>query len=117
MDDIVESLNDVGLKDRSMVWNTDLVEVSFTPFLSSMCPVTDYAGSAREMENSADLSRCTCFSTGHWEGVERVVIMLTDTVERLDKAAKADALYSTVPFESSGGSHWQQLQGTRGGYW
>lgn len=27
MDDIVESLNDVGLKDRSMVWNTDLVEV------------------------------------------------------------------------------------------
>ncbi|EIE20089.1 succinate dehydrogenase [Coccomyxa subellipsoidea C-169] len=26
VDDIVESLNDVGLKDRSMVWNTDLVE-------------------------------------------------------------------------------------------
>ena len=32
MDDIVESLNDVGLKDRSMVWNTDLVEVSAMPF-------------------------------------------------------------------------------------
>jgi succinate dehydrogenase (ubiquinone) flavoprotein subunit len=27
IDDIVESLKDVGLKDRSMVWNTDLVEV------------------------------------------------------------------------------------------
>ena len=27
MDEIVESFNDVGLKDRSMVWNTDLVEV------------------------------------------------------------------------------------------
>ena len=27
IDDIVESFGDVGLKDRSMVWNTDLVEV------------------------------------------------------------------------------------------
>jgi succinate dehydrogenase/fumarate reductase flavoprotein subunit len=27
VDAIVESLNDVGLKDRSMIWNTDLVEV------------------------------------------------------------------------------------------
>lgn len=27
VDEIVESFNDVGLKDRSMVWNTDLVEV------------------------------------------------------------------------------------------
>lgn len=29
IDDIVQSLDNVGLKDRSMVWNTDLVEVSF----------------------------------------------------------------------------------------
>ena len=27
IDDIVESFDDVGLRDRSMVWNTDLVEV------------------------------------------------------------------------------------------
>ena len=27
VDSIVESLNDVGLQDRSMIWNTDLVEV------------------------------------------------------------------------------------------
>ena len=27
VDSIVESLNDVGLKDRSMIWNTDLMEV------------------------------------------------------------------------------------------
>lgn len=27
VDEIVESFGDVGLKDRSMVWNTDLVEV------------------------------------------------------------------------------------------
>ena len=27
VDEIVESFSDVGLKDRSMVWNTDLVEV------------------------------------------------------------------------------------------
>ncbi len=27
VDDIVESFQDVGLKDRSMIWNTDLVEV------------------------------------------------------------------------------------------
>lgn len=37
MDDIVESLNDLGLKDRSMVWNTDLVEVSFMFIISSKC--------------------------------------------------------------------------------
>lgn len=33
IDDIVESLEDVGLQDRSMVWNTDLVEVS-----AASCP-------------------------------------------------------------------------------
>ena len=27
VDEIVESFQDVGLKDRSMIWNTDLVEV------------------------------------------------------------------------------------------
>ena len=27
IDEIVESFGDVGLRDRSMVWNTDLVEV------------------------------------------------------------------------------------------
>lgn len=39
MDDIVDSLKDVGLKDRSMVWNTDLVEVRFlfTNKHASMC--------------------------------------------------------------------------------
>lgn len=32
VDEIVESFQDVGLKDRSMIWNTDLVEVR-----TSMC--------------------------------------------------------------------------------
>ena len=31
IDDIVESFDDVGLRDRSMVWNTDLVEVMSQP--------------------------------------------------------------------------------------
>ena len=33
VDSIVESLNDVGLKDRSMIWNTDLLEVRPHPFV------------------------------------------------------------------------------------
>ena len=31
IDDIVESFDNVGLRDRSMVWNTDLVEVMSQP--------------------------------------------------------------------------------------
>ena len=34
IDDIVESFGDVGLRDRSMVWNTDLVEVTSLPQLA-----------------------------------------------------------------------------------
>ena len=35
IDDIVESFDDVGLRDRSMVWNTDLVEVTSQPQLAT----------------------------------------------------------------------------------
>ncbi len=42
IDDIVESFGDVGLKDRSMVWNTDLVEVrAGTHFLISTSLVSE----------------------------------------------------------------------------
>ena len=33
VDDVVASFSDVGIKDRSMVWNTDLIEVGLSLLL------------------------------------------------------------------------------------
>ena len=83
MDGIVESLNDVGLKDRSMIWNTDLVEVRgpplcarFTFLRRSSCMRARAAPSCQEHSSQAardqswmmvTLFRALCECLGCWK--------------------------------------------------
>ncbi|CAL5228603.1 g11764 [Coccomyxa viridis] len=53
IDDIVESFGDVGLKDRSMVWNTDLVEAFELENLLTNAAITIHSAEQRKESRGA----------------------------------------------------------------
>ena len=58
IDDCVASFEDVGIQDRSMVWNTDLCETLELENLLTNAAVTMHSAEARKV--SFQLSKCHC---------------------------------------------------------
>ena len=53
IDDIVTSFNDIGLKDRSMVWNTDLMEAMELENLLINSAITMHSAEQRKESRGA----------------------------------------------------------------
>ena len=53
IDDIVDSFNDIGLKDRSMVWNTDLMEALELENLLTNSAITMHSAEQRKESRGA----------------------------------------------------------------
>lgn len=53
IDEIVESFNDIGLEDRSMVWNTDLMEAMELENLLTNSAITMHSAEQRKESRGA----------------------------------------------------------------
>ena len=68
MDECVESFAQVGTKDRSMVWNTDLMETLELENLLINAAVTVHSAEARKVCSSFAICNVVCYVVGMQHG-------------------------------------------------